>query len=130
VRRVDRNLLWLNGLFLMNLAFVPTPTALIGEYPSAALGSVIYGAVLALAGLSFLAMRAYVTHHGSLLFEAIPPAAARQAMRKGWISPLLYTGGALLALVDTRLAWGVYVVVPLIYILPGAFDKVSGGAVE
>jgi uncharacterized membrane protein len=89
VRRVDRNLLWLNDLFLMVLAFVPAPTALIGEYPDAPLGSVVYGVVMAMAGLSFLAMRAYVTHHGSLLCEAIPPAAARQAMRKGWISPLL-----------------------------------------
>jgi uncharacterized membrane protein len=113
----------------MVFALVPAPTALIGEYPDAPLGSVVYGVVMAMAGLSFLAMRAYVSHHGSLLCEAIPPAAGRQAIRKGWISPLLYTGGALLALVDTRLAWGVYVLVPLIYILPGAFEKASREAV-
>jgi uncharacterized membrane protein len=123
VRRVDRNLLWLNGLFLMILAFVPVPTALIGEYPSAVAGSVIYGAVLALAGLSFAAMRVYITEHGALLHEAIPAAAARQAVRKGLLSPILYGLGAALAMVDTRLAWGVYVIVPLIYILPGAFDR-------
>lgn len=123
LRRVDRNLLWLNGLFLMILAFVPAPTALIGEYPSAAAGSVLYGGVLALAGLAFLAMRLYVTRHGTLLHEAVPAAAARQAVRKGLLSPLLYGLGAAVAVADTRLAWGVYVIVPLIYIVPGAFDR-------
>jgi uncharacterized membrane protein len=123
LRRVDRNLLWLNGLFLMILAFVPAPTALIGEYPNAVAGSVLYGAVLALAGLSFAAMRVYITRHGALLHEAIPAAAAGQAVRKGLLSPILYGLGAALAMVDTRLAWGVYVIVPLIYILPGAFDR-------
>jgi len=123
LRRVDRNLLWLNGLFLMILAFVPAPTALIGEYPNAVAGSVLYGAVLALAGLSFAAMRIYITRHGALLHEVVPAAAARQAVRKGLLSPILYGLGAALAVVDTRLAWGIYVIVPLIYILPGAFDR-------
>jgi uncharacterized membrane protein len=123
VRRVDRGLLWLNGLLLMILAFVPAPTALIGEYPGAAAGSVLYGAALALAGLAFLAMRVYITQHGALLHEAVPAAAARQAVRKGVLSPILYGVGAALAMVDTRLAWCVYVIVPLIYILPGAFDR-------
>lgn len=124
LRRVDRNLLWLNGLFLLILAFVPAPTALIGEYPGAAAGSVLYGVVLALAGLSFLWMRVYITRHGALLHESIPPDAARRAVRKGLLSPLLYAAGAALALVDTRIAWAVYLLVPLIFILPGAFERV------
>lgn len=80
LRRVDRNLLWLNGLFLMILAFVPAPTALIGQYPQATAGSVLYGVVLELAGLSFSAMRVYVTRHGSLLHEAVPAGAAQAGL--------------------------------------------------
>lgn len=125
LRRVDRNLLWLNGLFLMIVAFVPAPTALIGEYPQAAAGSVLYGVVLACAGLSFLWMRVYVTRHGALLHESIAQGAAQRAVRKGLLSPLLYTVGAALALVDTRLAWAVYAVVPLLFMAPGAFERLA-----
>jgi uncharacterized membrane protein len=94
LRQVDRNLLWLNGLFLMILAFVPAPTALIGEYPNAVAGSVLYGAVLALAGLSFAAMRAYITQHGALLHEAIPAApraepSARACSRRSCMASVL-----------------------------------------
>jgi uncharacterized membrane protein len=123
LRRVDRNLRWLNGLFPTIPAFVPAPTALIGEYPNAVAGSVLYGVVLEMAGLSLAAMRVYITRHGALLHEAIPAAAARQAVRTGLLSPILYGLAAALTLVDTRLALGVYVIVPLINILPGAFDR-------
>lgn len=125
LKRVDRNFLFLNGLFLMVLAFVPAPTALVGEYPGARSGSVLYGVVLALAGIAFFAMRGYVTRHGSLLHEAIPETAARQAVRKGLLSPLLYGARALLALADVRAAWVVYALVPVIFMLPGRFDRAA-----
>jgi len=125
MRRVDRNVLWLNGVFLMLLALVPVPTALIGEYPSARSGSVLYGAALAAAGLAFVALRAYVTRHGGLLHEAIPAAAARQAVRKGLLSPVLYGTGAVVALVEPRAAWAIYALVPLVYMWPGRFDRAA-----
>lgn len=125
MRRVDRNFLWLNGVFLMLLAFVPVPTALIGEYPSARSGSVLYGAALAAAGLAFVALRGYATHHGRLLHEAMPEAAAREAVRKGLISPVLYGAGALVAVVEPRIAWVLYALVPLVYMWPGRFERAA-----
>ena len=127
LKRVDRNLLWFNGLFLMVLAFVPAPTALVGEYPSARPGTIVYGAVLGLAGLAFNLMRRYATRHGALLHEAITPDAAAKGLRRGMLSPLLYGLGMLLALADTRLAWGAYLLVPAIFIMPGAFDRAAHG---
>jgi uncharacterized membrane protein len=125
LQRVDRNFLWLNGLFLMILAFVPAPTALIGSYPGTVVGSVLYGVVLALAGLCFLAMRAYATVHGQLLHHELPARAARRAIRKGLLSPALYGAGAALAFADTRLAWAMFGIVPLIFILPGAYERAA-----
>jgi uncharacterized membrane protein len=49
---VDRNLLWLNGMFLMVLAFVPAPTALLGEYSSSHVATAVHGGVMALADLT------------------------------------------------------------------------------
>ncbi|NJR60718.1 MAG: DUF1211 domain-containing protein [Cyanobacteria bacterium CRU_2_1] len=49
----DRLLLWLNLLFLMCLAFIPFPTALIGEYPEVGISVTLYGAVLLVAAIFF-----------------------------------------------------------------------------
>jgi len=123
--RVDRNLLWLNGLFLMLLAFVPAPTAVIGQYPEATSATVLYGGVLALTGLGFVLMRGYATLRPGLMHTAIPAAQRRRALLRGALSPLCYGGGALLGLVDRHLAWALYLLVPLLYIVPGAFDRAA-----
>jgi len=125
MQKVDRPFLWLNGLFLMVLAFVPVPTALVGEYPQAPGGSVLYGSVMALAGLCFFAIRVYATHHAQLLHESIPADVSRKALRKGLLSPLLYGLGALISTVFPPLAWAVFVIVPFIYIVPSSFDRAA-----
>jgi uncharacterized membrane protein len=47
IRAYDRTLLYLNFLFLMLVAFLPFPTALLGEYGNHQLPVVIYAAALA-----------------------------------------------------------------------------------
>jgi len=47
IRAYDRNLLYLNFLFLMVVAFVPFPTSLLGEYGDHQLPVAIYAATLA-----------------------------------------------------------------------------------
>ena len=51
IRGYDRGLIWLNSIFLMFVAVVPFPTALISEYGSHQLPMVIYAATLALGRL-------------------------------------------------------------------------------
>ncbi|NJL56438.1 DUF1211 domain-containing protein [bacterium] len=46
LQRCDRICLWLNLLFLMCLAFIPFPTALLGEYPQTQVAISVYGGVL------------------------------------------------------------------------------------
>jgi uncharacterized membrane protein len=54
LKRSDRGLLWLNSLFLLWLAFIPFPTALMGDFPGTRLAVMGYGTVTTLAGVSFL----------------------------------------------------------------------------
>jgi uncharacterized membrane protein len=123
--RVDRNLQWLNGLFLMVLAFVPAPTAIIGQYPQTKGATVLYGAVLALSGLAFALMRWYATARPGLMHESISRADRARAVWRGMLSPILYGAGAVIGLIDRHLAWALFLVVPLLYILPGAFDRAA-----
>lgn len=45
-RKVDRGVLWLNNFTMMAIAFIPFPTALLGERTSEPIAAVIYGATL------------------------------------------------------------------------------------
>ena len=52
ISRTDRTLLWLNNLFLMFVAFIPFPTALMGTYIGVPIAVVPYGLTLIATGLS------------------------------------------------------------------------------
>ena len=51
IRAYDRNLLYINFLFLMFVAFVPFPTSLLGEYGNHQLPVAVYAATLAVGRL-------------------------------------------------------------------------------
>lgn len=104
---------------------VGRPQHLDGAQAVPAAGSVFYGVGLALAGPLFLGMRVHVTQHGVRLHASIPPEAVRRAVRQGMLSRLLCAAGAARARVDTRLAWAVFVPLPLPFILPGAFKRMT-----
>src|SRR5258708_2757379 len=43
VTYIDRKTIFLNCIFLMIIAFIPYPTALLGEYPGLLFPSILYG---------------------------------------------------------------------------------------
>ena len=51
IKDYDWNLIWLNSLFLMCIAFLPFPTALLGEYGNHQLPVVIYAGSVAITRL-------------------------------------------------------------------------------
>ena len=63
----DRNLLYLNFLFLMVVAFVPFPTALLGEYGNHQLLVAIYAGTLAVGRLLLTAIYWYSTRNARLV---------------------------------------------------------------
>src|SRR5256886_11672370 len=46
-RHATYGMVWLNSIFLMGQAFIPFPTALMGEYPTNPLAESLFGAVMA-----------------------------------------------------------------------------------
>src|SRR2546425_10531403 len=62
-RHADYALVWLNSIFLMGQAFIPFPTALLGEYPGNPLAVSFFGCVFAVNTLLFLALQVYVVRN-------------------------------------------------------------------
>jgi uncharacterized membrane protein len=90
IRAYDRNLLYLNFLFLMLVAFVPFPTALLGEYGNHQLPVAIYAATLAVGRLLLTAIHWYSTRNERLLDEPQDPATMRFFLIRGLMIPAIF----------------------------------------
>jgi uncharacterized membrane protein len=90
IRSYDRTLLYLNFLFLMVVAFVPFPTALLGEYGDHQLPVAIYAATLAVGRLLLTAIHWYSTRNDRLLDEPQDPATVRFFLRWGLTIPAIF----------------------------------------
>jgi len=128
VERVTRGLLWLNGLFLMLLAFIAFPTALIGEHPFQPLAASVYGIVMALIGLAYHLLHSYI-----LRTPGVIPEAAAERLRSGARLPefsgaLLYGGSAAIAWASPVAAIVLYFAIAIAFIFPHAlgFAKAEG----
>jgi uncharacterized membrane protein len=121
--RSSRSLLWLNSLFLFWLAFIPFPTALLGNYPRETIAVMCYGGAMALAGASFSAMRYYAFFVGNLVDPKIDGRLLKGSMLKSISNPLFHSAAVLLALIDTRIALALYVAIPLLFIRQSRLEK-------
>ena len=113
--RVNGSVLWPNLHLLFWLSLVPFVTSWMGENPREVVPAAAYGAVLLMAGVAyFILARALARLHG-------PESKLARALGKdvkGIVSVVLYALAIALAVVDTRLAQALYVVVAVIWIVP------------
>ena len=115
LRHADWPLLWLNNLLLLFVVFIPIPTWMIGTYPTLRTPAVSFGAVMACAGLAFLAMRAYAGRQAGL--SELTPAEVRRAMMRSAIGPAINLSDAVVALWEPLWSFALYLAVPIIYFL-------------
>lgn len=113
--RVSGPTLWANLHLLFWLSLVPFVTGWMGENDFAAWPVALYGIVLWLAGFAyFILARVLIALHG----QESHLATALGRDTKGKVSLLLYTTAIPLSFVETRLAFGLYVVVAVIWLIP------------
>ena len=70
VRFVNRDVVWLNLLFMLPAALIPFAASVLGEYHDEATALHLYGAVLIATALLRWLLYAYVMRHPNLLWEA------------------------------------------------------------
>ena len=115
VRAVNGRVLWANLLLLFSLSLLPFGSAWMGEHdfapvPTAAYGVILLGAAMAYFVLVQTLLRAQP--------DDAPLATAIGRDAKGKLSPVLYALAIPIALVAPLVAFGVYVFVALIWIVP------------
>ncbi len=112
---VNGRILWANLHLLFWLSLFPFATGWIGENHFAAWPVALYGVILLLAGIAYVILtRALIALHGRDSALAI----AIGGDFKGKISLLFYAMAIPLAFANTWVAFGIYVMVAIIWLIP------------
>jgi uncharacterized membrane protein len=90
IRGYDRGLLWLNGLFLMAVAFLPFPSALLGEYGDQQLVVAIYAGSMAVTRLLLSAVWWYASIGRRLIVSDLDPGLIKAHHVRGVVIPLIF----------------------------------------
>jgi len=122
IRRTDRTLIWLNNLLLLFVGLLPLTTALIGHHEIVQLTVVAYGFNLLAVQLSLYGTYWYATLHHHLVDADLDEALIRLGRRRMLLGPCLSGAAILISFVHPILSLGVYMLFPILYILPGRID--------
>jgi len=91
------NLVRLNFVLLLLVAFVPFPTALLSEYGSEPSSVILYASVLGVIGLVQTSMWIYA-HHAGLLDASVDEGVYRYVRGTGLVNPAVFALSILVAL--------------------------------
>ena len=115
VRFVNRDVVWLNLLFLVPVALIPFAASLLGEYDREPAALHVYGAVLVMVSLLRTVLFVYLARHPHLLWEEISPRGQRLGTAVAAAPLVVYAAAMLLADVLPWLSLALYAAMPLIY---------------
>lgn len=122
VRRTDRYFLLLNVAFLMCVAFLPYPTAVLARYlpqPGAQrIAVAAYSATLFVIALAFNAVWWYAMLHPALVGPHADQEGMRTITRRYAMGPVSYAVTVGLAFVNVWACLGLHGILAILYLLP------------
>jgi uncharacterized membrane protein len=130
LQRIDRNSIWINIAFLFSVSMFPFSASLLGEYPGQRVAVICYGVNLALSALLLYAHLHYAARHGRLLGREADQKGYRLAKHRLLACPLLCGVSIVLALFHPFLGTILYLVIPVMYIIPGRVDRYFAEVIE
>jgi uncharacterized membrane protein len=109
IGRYDLGLLWLNLLYLLTIAFLPFPSAVLGNYPHSKLAAVFYGLSLFVPSAIGAVLWFYCRRRG--LLGEVPARTQRQIEKRSIATPVVFLASVGAALLNVRLAFLCWVVI-------------------
>jgi uncharacterized membrane protein len=115
---VNRVALWINIFFFMFVCLVPFSTRLVGHYTGQEIALSVYGANLIAISLMLLLHWHYAARAG-LLKSATGDQEMRNATRQILVGVAIFTAAIAVAFLDPRWSLLVFLLVPVLHIMPG-----------
>jgi uncharacterized membrane protein len=124
IGRVTHGFLMLNVIFLMTIAFLPFPTALVADYirvpDSRKAATVVYGLTMIAIAVMFNVVWRSASRNGRLLVPGVDKAGVERISRSYLGGPIAYTVTTLLAFVSPFLSLGLFAAIALYWLLPSS----------
>lgn len=116
--RVDERFLWLHLLFLMSIAFLPFPTAVLGKYAGTATATILYASCLAAVGIFSAVLWSYAASGHRLISADVSERRIKAARERSFIVPAVFLTSIPVALVDPYAGqlWWLWVI-PLLAVI-------------
>jgi uncharacterized membrane protein len=138
IQRTTHAFLMLNVVFLMTIAFLPWPTALVATYirdPSGRhVAAAVYGLAMVAIAVMFNVVWQYASRGGRLLVPGIDPEAIARAGRNYLIGPVVYGIAVLVAPFNAFISLAIYAALAVYWLLPGtgprAMTPAGGGEAQ
>jgi len=124
IGHVTHGFLMLNVIFLMTIAFLPFPTALVADYikvPDArTAATVVYGLNMVAVAVMFNVVWRSASRGGRLLISGVDHAGIDRISKSYLGGPIAYTIATLVALVSPFLSLGIFAAMALFWLLPSS----------
>jgi uncharacterized membrane protein len=123
VRRHDRTYLWLTILFLLCVATMPFPTALLIRYHTQQIAVIVYASGLIVTGLALDLLWWYATRRHHLVSASMEPEFIRFVHRRVLTAPMFYAVAIAVSFISVTLAELIFAITAIYYIIPNPFDQ-------
>lgn len=129
IERTTHAFLMLNVVFLMTIAVLPWPTALIAEHlreeASRTTAAIVYGLTMTAIAVMFNAVWRYAAAGLRLLPPDVDRAELARVSRSYLSGPVTYLAGTLLALWDAWWSLGLFALLAIYWLLPGSGPRIE-----
>jgi len=122
-RRVNRNLMWINLLFLLFVTFLPFTTSLLSVGNVSQLAVMIYGGNLAVISTTLFAIWFYATRAADLADPRMSAAARRDVDHRILSMPVLAVISIAISFYSVRYSLFVYYAIVLRFLLANRIDR-------
>jgi uncharacterized membrane protein len=129
IERSTHNFLVLNVVFLMTIAAIPWPTALLAEYVrdegwNRVVATLVYGGTMTAVAIMFNVVWRYAAGKRHLLRDDVDMVSVERVTRSYVLGPVVYGTATLLALWNPWVSLVIFALLALYYTLPSSGPRV------
>lgn len=123
IKRANRILIWLNLLYLMFISFIPFPAALLGQFGAQESVVVLYGFTIFMIGLTFGGIWLYASQKQRLINNKLNQQEINRVTTIIFMPTVIYFAAILIAIKYPIVSLLIYIIIPILYILPSPIDE-------
>ncbi len=125
VKVVDNTLLWLNIIYLMFIALIPFPAALVTQNPLLPVSIICYTATLLIISIMHFIILEYLLRNNDLKDRTLTSQTYRSAKRIAIVGPICYIVAAIFSFINGYISFAIIILAVLFYMLFAGRSKLS-----